>query len=116
MVGNDIIEGMIDYRSVSHESDGIWGPIAVLSPEVTHLEQAAQRMATKHDLDDALINTLTTETGKSAYVVGILAGLHFAGRVDLVPKVARIYAQITGADDLRPYDEDGSMVLTSTAH
>jgi hypothetical protein len=80
-------------------------------PSITVLNDHLGRVLQKHDISGDLISRIRAVECTSAHVIGILAGLHLAGRTDLVPKLAHLYARSTTNDgEMWDYDDDGQSI------
>jgi hypothetical protein len=101
LIANNILESAFDFQRNTTQTKFLVDAIEILTPTVTALEEKLDRMDRKRDLADALINDIHDMETTGAYVTGIIMGLHLAGRSDLVPKIADIYAR--NNDDDRPF-------------
>jgi hypothetical protein len=109
MVEIGMCEGVLGFRSPDlGRSERLERTEEVLDPTLKQLEQATYRMIKKHNLDDALINALRFTQSDLAYTIGIIAGLHMAGKADLVPAFAAAYATNPIGDNNEAFDEDGA--------
>jgi hypothetical protein len=110
MIGENIIECAIDFRHNTPQSNSLWDALETLNPSIKELDLALYRVIKKHGLSDSLFNHARNAESTTCYAIGIIAGLHLAGRVDLVPKFAQLYAQNTTDDEMWNYDDDGESI------
>jgi hypothetical protein len=115
MISERIMDSIRDF---SLETDGsvtnkalAWA-MYILAPEIQDkLEPAMDRVIKKNGLDDTLISHVKVVQMETGYTIGIIAGLHLAGRPDLVAKFAKLYGQKEAfCDYLTEYDDRGHNV------
>jgi hypothetical protein len=113
MITASAMENTLQFRHDRHQrQDSILECIQVLAPDLKdELYPALDRVMEEHNLSDALINTIKADVSRASYAIGIIAGLHLAGRHDLVQKFAEVYAKNTVDGEMWEYDKDGESIL-----
>jgi hypothetical protein len=94
MIADNFVEVMLACRQCdTPPSFGLWDMLETLHPEIKDLEDQQRKILEDHNLSQALLNRLVVDQANAAYTVGVLTGLHKAGRTDLVAKFSEIYAR-----------------------
>lgn len=84
----------------------------ILAPNLEHLSEYYMSVLRAHDLHSDLFNAIEQIKTKTAYTVGMIAGLHLAGRNDLLPQFASAYSQSQKDDLYEQYDNKGKRVIS----
>lgn len=109
MIANNLIEATLDFRHCTQQTNGLWDTMETLDPDIKRLDDQHREILKNRNLSEDLLNSLTVDQANAAYAVGILAGLHLAGRADLVLRVSVIYAQTTPESESH-FTQDGEMI------
>ena len=114
MIAANLMEAMLDFRHNTTQSNSLWDALEILAPSLKELDAAQLRVITKHELSDSLFTAARMTESTTCYAIGIIAGMHLAGRVDLIPKFASRYAATTSEGNTYRYDEDGESIALTT--
>jgi hypothetical protein len=113
MIADNLVEAMLDFRhGCSQQTNGLWDAMETLNPDIKRLDEQQRGILRNRNLSESLLNSLTVDQANAAYAVGILAGLHLAGRTDLILKFSAIYAKPTTESEVH-FTQDGEMISTS---
>ena len=110
MLSENFMEAALDFRHNTAQTSSLSEAQDILDPTLEHMSDCLAVVINKHGLNDALINDIRRAESVTAYTIGIVAGLHLAGRTDLLSRFANAYAVTTGKDHYNEYDEDGRYV------
>lgn len=113
MITASAMENTLHFRHDLHQrKDSIWECMQVLAPALEdELHPALDRIVEEHNLSDSLIIRIEAVVSRASYAIGVIAGLQFAGRHDLVRKFAEVYAKNTVDGEMWEYDKDGDSIL-----
>ena len=110
MIADNLLEAMLDFRHCTQQTNGLWDAMEVLDPDIKRLDDLQREILRNRNLSESLLNSLTVDQANAAYAVGILAGLHIAGRADLVLNFSAIYAETTSTSEDIRFARDGEMI------
>ena len=110
MIADNLLEAMLDFRHCTQQTNGLWDAMEVLDPDIKRLDDLQREILRNRNLSESLLNSLTVDQANAAYAVGILAGLHIAGRADLVLNFSAIYAETTSTSEDIQFARDGEMI------
>ncbi len=111
MIAENLIECALDFRHNTPQTHSLWDAVETLAPSLEDLDRDLERVIRKHGLNDTLLNRIRVQESTTAYTIGIIAGMHLAGRTDLIPKVADLYERNTIDGEMWDYDDNGDSIL-----
>jgi hypothetical protein len=109
MIAENFITATFDFRSPTCTGQYVWDPslsseaITSIEPALGILSKHIQDVCQANKISKDLIEDTRRKEAQAGYKIGVITGLYLAGRVDLLPKVAAIYAERTDPNDIQKY-------------
>ena len=88
-----LVHSALDLRYPGSTIDGdrLVEAQLILDPQIKQMEELVEKQCQEDQIDEEAVNHLRWAQMKASYVIGLIAGLHLAGRCDRVPEIAKVY-------------------------